>query len=226
MDNDVGFNDRVIRKNFLCKIYGIVLCQLLIAIAFMTVATFHDPTRLFLKSYPSLRIITSIITLSILITLAFCEKLRRKSPINYIFLFVITIALSFLLAVTVSRYYPKQVLSALSLATIICFALTIFALQTKIDFTVMGSTLMVAIIILMVASIVVILYPAKLMTLIISCAGSIIYSFFLIYDTQMMVGSNHRYSITPKEYILAVLAIYIDVINIFSDIFTIIVVGD
>ncbi|XP_026819233.1 protein lifeguard 1-like [Rhopalosiphum maidis] len=226
MDNDVGFNDRAIRRNFLCKIYGIVLCQLLIAIAFMTVATFHDPTRLFLKSYPSLRIITSIITLSILITLAFCEKLRRKSPINYIFLFVITIALSFLLAVTVSRYYPKQVISALSLATIICFALTIFALQTKIDFTVMGSSLMVAIIILLVASTVVILYPAKLMTLIIACTGSIIYSFFLIYDTQMMVGSNHRYSITPKEYILAVLAIYIDVINIFSDIFTVIVVGD
>ncbi|XP_025198160.1 protein lifeguard 3-like, partial [Melanaphis sacchari] len=212
-DDIAGFDNRTIRKNFLCKIYSIVMCQLLIAIAFISMATFHDPTRLLLKSYPSLSIITSIITLGILIALASSENLRRKSPYNYIFLFVITLALSFLLAVSVSRYYPRQVLSALILATIICFGLTIFALQTKIDFTVFGSFLMVAVTILLVASVVVILFPEKLMTLIIACVGSIVYSLYLIYDTQMMVGSNHMYVITPREYVLAVLSIYIDIIN-------------
>jgi len=202
------------------------MCQLITATAFMSMATFHEPTRIILKSHPCLSIITSIITLGILIALACSEYLRRKSPVNYIFLFLITLALSFLLAVSVSQYYPNQVLLALGIATIICFALIIFALQTKIDFTVMGSFLMVAIIILLVASTVVILIPGKLMTFITACVGSIIYSMYLIYDTQIMVGSNHRYSITPREYILGVLAIYIDIINIFKDILTVIVIGD
>ncbi|XP_027848928.2 protein lifeguard 1-like [Aphis gossypii] len=226
MEMDIGFRDKTIRKNFLCKIYSIVMCQLIIATTFLSMATFHEPTRIILKSYPCLSIITSITTLGILIALACSEYLRRKSPVNYIFLFLITLALSFLLAVSVSQYYPNQVLLALGIATIICFAFIIFALQTKIDFTVMGSFLMVAIIILLVASTVVILIPGKLMTLITACVGSIIYSMYLIYDTQIMVGNNHRYSITPREYILGVLAIYIDIINIFKDILTIIVIGD
>lgn len=208
------------------KIYSIVMCQLIIATAFMSMATFHEPTRIILKSYPCLSIITSITTLGILIALASSEYLRRKSPVNYIFLFLITLALSFLLAVSVSQYYPNQVILALGIATVICFALTIFSLQTKIDFTVMGSFLMVALIILLITSTVVILIPEKLMTLITACVGSIIYSMYLIYDTQIMVGSNHRYSITPREYILGVLTIYIDIINIFKDILMIIVIGD
>ncbi|KAF0758475.1 protein lifeguard 1-like [Aphis craccivora] len=86
------------------KVYSIVMCQLITATAFMSMATFHEPTRIILKSHPCLSIITT---------------------------------LSFLLAVSVSQYYPNQVLLALGIATIICFALIIFALQTKIDFTVM-----------------------------------------------------------------------------------------
>ena len=31
----------------------------------------------------------------------------------------------------------------------------------------------------------------------------------------MMIGGNHKYSISPEEYIFAALAIYLDIINIF-----------
>ena len=30
-----------------------------------------------------------------------------------------------------------------------------------------------------------------------------------------MIGGNHKYSISPEEYIFAALAIYLDIINIF-----------
>ena len=32
---------------------------------------------------------------------------------------------------------------------------------------------------------------------------------------QMMIGGDHKYSISPEEYIFAALAIYLDIINIF-----------
>ena len=31
----------------------------------------------------------------------------------------------------------------------------------------------------------------------------------------MMMGGNHKYSISPEEYIFAAIAIYLDIINIF-----------
>jgi FtsH-binding integral membrane protein len=45
--------------------------------------------------------------------------------------------------------------------------------------------------------------------------GVLIFSIYLIYDTQMMMGGNHKYSISPEEYIFAAIAIYLDIINIF-----------
>lgn len=204
------------------KVYSILMCQLLITLTFVAMATLHDATRAYVKSHPGLSIIAIIITFGTLIALACCENLRRKSPTNFILLFVFTLAESFLLAVSVSRYYPEQVLLALGLTTLICFALTIFAFQTKIDFTVMGGFLTVAVIVLLVASIVAIFFPGKLMTLIIASAGAIIFSLYLIYDTQMMVGGDHKYSISPEEYIFAALTIYVDIINIFMYILAII----
>jgi len=204
------------------KVYSILMCQLLVTLIFVAMATLHDATRLYVKSHPGLSIIAIIITFGTLIALACCEDLRRKSPTNFILLAVFTLAESFLLAVSVSRYYPDQVMLALGLTTLICFALTIFAFQTKIDFTVMGGFLTVAVIVLLVASIVAIFFPGKLMTLIIASAGAIIFSLYLIYDTQMMVGGDHKYSISPEEYIFAALTIYVDIINIFMYILAII----
>ena len=31
----------------------------------------------------------------------------------------------------------------------------------------------------------------------------------------MMMGGNHKYSISPEEYIFAAIAIYLDIINLF-----------
>ncbi|CAI6376274.1 unnamed protein product [Macrosiphum euphorbiae] len=185
-------------------------------------ATLHDETKIYLQAHPGLAIIALVITFGTLIALACCENVRRKSPLNIILLFVFTLSESFLIAVSVSLYYPEQVLLALGLTILICFALTIFAFQTKIDFTVMGGFLIIAVIVLLVATIVFSFFPGKMKTIIIASAGAIIFSLYLIYDIQMMVGGNHKYSISPEEHIFAALTIYIDIVNIFLYILTII----
>lgn len=45
--------------------------------------------------------------------------------------------------------------------------------------------------------------------------GALIFSVYLVYDTQMMMGGGHKYSISPEEYIFAAVALYLDIINIF-----------
>uniref|UniRef100_A0A8C6YRN9 Protein lifeguard 2 n=1 Tax=Nothoprocta perdicaria TaxID=30464 RepID=A0A8C6YRN9_NOTPE len=45
--------------------------------------------------------------------------------------------------------------------------------------------------------------------------GAIIFTMFLAFDTQMLMG-NRRYSLSPEEYIFGALNIYLDIIYIFS----------
>ena len=45
--------------------------------------------------------------------------------------------------------------------------------------------------------------------------GALIFSFYIIYDTQIMIGGNHKYSLSPEEYIFAALNLYLDIVNLF-----------
>lgn len=79
----------------------------------------------------------------------------------------------------------------------------------------MGGILMAAVIILFIFGIVLMFFHVKVLRLIYACFGAFLFSVYLIYDTQLMVGGEHKYSISPEEYIFAALNIYMDVVNIF-----------
>lgn len=115
-----------------------------------------------------------------------------------------------------------QVLMAVGLCAAVCFGLTIFAFQTKWDFTVIGGGLFVALIILVIFGIVAIFIPGKVVILIYSSLGALLFSLYLVYDTQLMMGGKHKYSISPEEYIFAALNLYLDIVNIFLYILAII----
>jgi FtsH-binding integral membrane protein len=57
--------------------------------------------------------------------------------------------------------------------------------------------------------------PSKTMVIVYASLGALIFSIYLVYDTQLMMGGKHKYSITPEEYIFAALNLYLDIINIF-----------
>lgn len=105
---------------------------------------------------------------------------------------------------------------AVGLTAVICIALTLFAFQTKWDFTVMGGGLFVAVIVLMIVGIIAMFLPKNsVIHLIYAGCGAILFSLYLIYDTQLMMGGKHKYSISPEEYIFGALNLYMDIINIF-----------
>ena len=83
----------------------------------------------FLVKHPiCLRIIPSL----------FLPSLRRKTPHNYIFLGLFTAAEGLLLGLSVSSYDADEVLLAVGICAAVTLALTIFAFQTKFDFTACG----------------------------------------------------------------------------------------
>lgn len=220
--NTFDFSDKSIRLGFIRKVYGILFVQLTITLAFIATFTFHDGTKLFVQRNPALWWLSLIMMFVCLITMACCGDVRRKAPMNFIFLGLFTFAESFLLGCATIQYRANEVMLAVGICAIVTLGLTLFAFQTKIDFTMMGGVLFVATLILMIFGIVLMFWQVKVAVLIYASFGALIFSIYIIYDTQMMMGGTHKYSISPEEYIFASLNLYLDIVNLFLYILTII----
>lgn len=109
----------------------------------------------------------------------------------------------------------EDVLIAAGICAVVCFGLTIFAFQTKWDFTACGSVLFVSLCVLIIFGILAAISPGNILHTVYASLGALLFSFYLVYDTQMMLGGNHKFSISPEDYIFAALAIYLDVIQLF-----------
>ncbi|XP_028049803.1 protein lifeguard 1 isoform X2 [Monomorium pharaonis] len=216
------FSDKTIRNGFIRKVYSILMCQLVLTLGMISLFLYHEPTQRWVQRHTELFWISFVVTIVLIICMACCTNVRRKAPMNFIFLFLFTIAEAFLLATAASTYKSDEVMLAVGITAAVCLGLTIFAFQTKIDFTGLHSVLFVAVLILMIFGIIAIIWKGKIITLVYAALGALIFSLYLIYDTQMMIGGKHKYSISPEEYIFAALSLYLDVVNIFLYILTII----
>lgn len=87
--------------------------------------------------------------------------------------------------------------------------ISMFALTTKRDFSSMGKMLFIALIILIVGSISNIFIQAPLLQLGIAMFGALIFSAFILYDTQQIIKGGFS---TPIE---AAIALYLDFFNLF-----------
>lgn len=150
-----------------------------------------------------------------MIVLACCESVARKFPLNMILLMTFTVMESFIVGAISSVYKIDTVLIAVGITMVIVIGLTLFAFQTKYDFTGFGIYLFVFALILLVFGIVSIFIRSKILNIVYASLGAGLFSMYLIFDTQLMLGGKHKFSISPEDYILAALNIYIDIINLF-----------
>ncbi|XP_011882511.1 PREDICTED: protein lifeguard 1-like [Vollenhovia emeryi] len=216
------FNDKTIRNGFIRKVYSILMCQLVITLGMITLFLYHGPTQRWVQQHREMFWIAFAVMIVVLICIVCCTNVRRKAPMNFIFLFIFTLAEAFLLSAAASTYKSEEVMLAVGITAVVCLGLTLFAFQTKIDFTGMHTVLFVAVLILLLFGIIAIFWQGRVITIVYASLGALVFSMYLIYDTQMMIGGKHKYSLSPEEYIFAALNLYIDVVNIFLYILTII----
>jgi len=216
-DGMEGFDDKAIRRNFMRKVYSILMIQLVLTGGIISCFLFIDSLKTYVRGEGRWVYYTSLaVSIVCIISLACCSDVRRKFPVNFFFLGLFTVCEGFMLG-TISSYYDVDaVLIAVGITAAVTLALTIFALQTKIDFTVCGGILFAVLIVFIIATFLFCFLPKSKWTMIgIGIAGSLIFSCYLVYDTQLMMGGNHAYSLSPEEYIFASLNIYLDIVNLF-----------
>uniref|UniRef100_A0A0K2T0F8 Protein lifeguard 1 n=1 Tax=Lepeophtheirus salmonis TaxID=72036 RepID=A0A0K2T0F8_LEPSM len=215
IDTMTAFSEKGVRLGFIRKVYGLLCTQLAITSAIVGIFTMQS-VKTYSVAHPELFWIAFAIMLVTLISMGCCSSVRRKSPMNIIFLGLFTIAEGFLLGAATSYYDVNEVLLAVGITFFLVLALTIFAFQTKVDFTAFAGILMVAVICLFIFGLIAAFFPySKTINIVYASLGAFIFSVYIIFDTQMMLGGTHKYAISPEEYIFASLNLYLDVINLF-----------
>jgi len=216
LDSADAFSDKAIRRGFMRKVYSILSLQLLLTTA-VAGLFYIDPIRSYAQGNGYWLIWVAFIPSFIcLIVMSCCEGVRRKSPGNMVCLGIFTLAEGFMMGIVVSTYSAKEVLIALGICVVVVFGLTIFALQTKIDFTAMGGALLVALLCLMMFGFFAAIFRGNnILNLVYASIGAFIFGLYIIFDTQMMMGGKHKYALDPEEYIFASLNLYLDIINLF-----------
>jgi FtsH-binding integral membrane protein len=133
-----SFGDKAIRRAFIRKVYGILSIQLAVTAAFIALFIFHEGVKLYVERNEWVQWTTIGLLLASLIGMVCFESVRRKAPVNYIFLGVFTLCEGVMMGTISARYDVDAVLMAIGICAAVTFALTIFAFQTKYDFTTCG----------------------------------------------------------------------------------------
>ncbi|XP_057160497.1 uncharacterized protein LOC113266755 [Ursus arctos] len=113
-------------------------------------------------------------------------------------------------------YNAEEVLWATAATALVTLSLTLFALQTKWDFTMLNGMLFVLLFVLIIYGILLLFIRSYWLHLLYAGLGTIVFSLYLVMDVQLMVGGRHHHSdLDPEEYVFAALNIYLDIINLF-----------
>lgn len=209
--------EKAIRLGFIKKVYGIFLSQLVLTFGLVCI-TFIDVVSSFLRDHIYIFYIVIVASLALFLVLICGKKIARKVPVNYILLTIWTLLESYMLATAAAYYDYQTVLSAIGITVGLAIGLTLFACFVKVDFTFCGGLLCALGAIMLFFAIFGFVFGKWAYTG--YCAiGVFIYSLYLIYDTQLILGQfRNKYSI--DDYVLAAMNLYIDMVNIFLYILT------
>ena len=204
--------EKLKRLRFIRKVYLTILFQLLLTTLIVCLIMFIDELREYVIYHIGFLIFGCIMTGIILCTL-YC--IRDQYPINIIFLVLFTIFEAYTVGVICGMYvemgYRNVVIQAFNITIVLFMALTIFTIQTKWDFSLLGIGLLACLVILSVWGIVIAIMGYREIFWY-SLFGAIIFALYIIFDTWWMLQSQ---AYTDGDWILAAINIYLDLVNLF-----------
>lgn len=209
--------DKNVRLGFIRKVYIILSVQLIITAGFVAMSVYVDEYERFIADNMWLFVICLVLYIVIFYTMIYVRSLCRKVPINFILLGVFTLAFSYIVTMTTVQFPPQTILIAAVLTCAIVVALTLYACFTKTDFTYCGGLLFVCGMVLMVGSLLSIFFRSRVFEVIISACSVVLFSVYLIYDTQLILGKGEL-KLQIDDYIFAALNLYLDIVMIFLEI--------
>jgi len=140
---------------------------------------------------------------------------KHTKPLNLIVLFGFTFVSGLTLGPILYKFLGMAggatiIANAFAMTTVIFGGLSIFAINSKSDFTSYGKPLMIALLVVIAGSIVNIFLGSPILHIIIQGAVVLLFSFFIIFDTQNIIRGQYE---TPID---GAVALYLDFFNLFT----------
>lgn len=222
-----GIEETAVRHGFIQKVFGILGAQLLVTT--IVGALVMQAGKNLSQSNPSLIMTLMFFSLAASIgtmcTFMCCPDVMRQTPTNYILLTIFTLAESVLVGFISAQYTQESVLIVLAITTIVVLSLMLFACQTTYDFTGFAPYLFCftmvlcgfGFILMMASMLGATASPAfQAIRLVYSIGGALLFSVYIVFDTQMIVGGKHQqFRFSLDDYCMAAIALYIDIIQLF-----------
>lgn len=204
------------RHNFVMRVYTILMFMLAMTVGICAVFMTNDNVNHWVDKNSTAVLIPCVIMLFVFEFMILCiPKFRYEMPYNFIVLFLFTFCMSILMGIVTAQYDTNIVLIAFAATGFITIGLTLFAMQTKYDFTGLGPYLLALLLGLIFMGIIQIWVHDHILNTVVASIGAIVFSFYIIMDTQMIMGGNRENSVGPDEYIIGALMLYLDIINLF-----------
>ncbi|CAK9054681.1 unnamed protein product [Durusdinium trenchii] len=227
-DNDLSsLKDTAVRHGFVRKVFGILGVQLFattIVAGFITIYGDH-----LVSSNPGL--VTTLMVCSIMLVLSVscvfmcCPDTMRRSPTNYALLSLFTLAEAVLVGFICVQYTVQSILVTLAITAVVTLSLMLFSCQTTYDFTGYMPYMFTATLVLLFLGIGISISAAfgaagtgafKVLNMIYAGLGALMFSFYIVLDTQMILGGKHsKFRFSIDDYCMAAINIYMDIVQLF-----------
>jgi hypothetical protein len=208
------------RVGFVRKVYGILSVQLLLTV--LISAPFAVQSTEWVDSHAWVLYVSLAAMISCMCVMMCCGQMLRSYPQNYIFLFVFTALMSVNVGFVSALYTWQSVTLAAGATMAIFLLLTCYAFFTTSDFTGYGPYLFTFLAVLSVFGLILSMLSLagieiKWLTMLYDVFGVMLFCFYIVFDTQMMMGDwgGHKVQFSLDDYCFAALNLYLDIINLF-----------
>ncbi|KAM6909703.1 protein lifeguard 1 [Xenentodon cancila] len=212
----IVFSDTAIRRGFIRKVYLTLMIQLLLTVGIICAFLYWDTLRTWVLetnwfSYAMMS------TLSVLIlVLSCCDNIRRQVPLNFIALGLFTVAEGLMLGSVAVYFNAEAVMWAVGATAVVSFGMSLFAMQSKWDFTAGAGILWALAWSLFSFGLLCAIIRSQYVYILYATLGTVLFSFYLVMDTQLILGGKHRkYAVSPEEYVFSALNLYLDIVTLF-----------
>ena len=201
-----------LRHAFLRKVYGIVLAQVVLTAAVACGIMYSDTVSEWsIRHFGWMSWVAFIATLLLLFA---CAIYKNSYPHNYCLLLGFTLCQAYSIGVVCAMYrsvgLEETLLQAFVLTASLFVLLTLFTIQSKINFSFLGAGLYGALWLLIVTGILALWLHYEWLRTAYALAGSLLFCLFIIYDT-FLITSKLGYD----DYIIAAIELYLDIVNLF-----------
>ena len=213
------------KQLFISKVYTALWFQILFSSVFIAMANQNHNIQQFLLSNTGYIIFWIDICLLLLSTCVFYTN-NIITNHSYKCISLYTIFMTYLLGY-VGIMYKSTILLLSGFTTLTMFSgLTLYALQTKYDYTTKGNYLLVCLLGLFMMGFMApwigLISDDKqdkinnIFNIVYSVGGTVLFSFYIVYDTQLIVGGKHRrIQFSENDFALATISLYTDIVNLF-----------